>query len=337
MTIASAFSDLSVQLSSVLSASIPSPSQGVWWIGPIPLRAYGIIIATGMVIAAVWSAKRYRARGGDPDVIYDFALWIIIAGLLGARLYHVATHIGDYFYEGAQVWKAFAIWEGGMAIWGGVLGGALAAWLLARIKGVRLGPIADSIAPTLLVAQAMGRWGNYFNQELFGGPTTLPWGLEIDAAHLPAGYAEGTLFHPTFLYESLWNLMWVGIILLIERKFRLFSGQTFGLYLIAYPLGRFWIEAMRTDIAYEFLGIRVNGWAALAGLLIGIATLIIARRVAAPRDLQSGEAGTLDTDFDTDGENGADIDLDVAEGETETIDLDPARRGSSDTKPEVAH
>ena len=172
----------------LLAASgIPSPSTGVWYLGPIPLRAYGIVIAVGMIVGVWWTARRYRARGGDPDVLYDVAMWAIPIGIIGARLYHVVTSPEAYFGPGGDPWLIPQIWRGGLGIWGGVGAGALGAFLAVKRAGVCFGPIADSLAPALLVAQAIGRWGNWFNQELFGGPTTLPWGLQIDAAHLPAG------------------------------------------------------------------------------------------------------------------------------------------------------
>ena len=180
--------------------ALPSPSNGVWHLGPIPIRAYGLIIACAILISVYWSARRYQKRGGDPDLFYDVALWAVPAGILGARVYHVITSPDAYFGQGGKPLMAFAIWNGGLGIWGAVAGGALAAWLVVRHRGQRLGPIADSLAVPLLAAQALGRWGNWFNQELFGAPTTLPWGLRIDNAHLPSGYAPGTLFHPTFLY-----------------------------------------------------------------------------------------------------------------------------------------
>ncbi|MCI6412008.1 prolipoprotein diacylglyceryl transferase family protein, partial [Schaalia hyovaginalis] len=181
-------------------ASIPSPDRGVWYIGPLPLRAYGLIIVTGMILAVWWTAKRYGKRGGDPELLYDVAMWAIPMGIVGARLYHVVTTPENYFASPESMLRILKIWEGGLAIWGGVFFGALGAWIAVRRAGRRLGPVADSLAPALIMAQGIGRWGNYFNQELFGSPTTLPWGLEIDDAHLPAGYASGTLFHPTFLY-----------------------------------------------------------------------------------------------------------------------------------------
>jgi len=193
-------------MSLVAATGIPSPSEGVWYLGPLPLRAYGIIIAIGMVVGVWWTARRYVARGGSSDTIYDVALWAIPLGVVGARLYHVVTSPEAYFGPGGDPMLAFQIWRGGLGIWGGVALGALGAYVGVKRAKVRFGPIADSLAPALLVAQGIGRWGNWFNQELFGGPTTLPWGLQIDAAHVPVGYPVGTLFHPTFLYESLWDL-----------------------------------------------------------------------------------------------------------------------------------
>ena len=230
-----------------VAAGIPSPSQSVWYLGSVPLRAYGIIIAVGMVIGVWWTARRYVARGGNADTIYDVALWAIPFGVVGARLYHVVTSPEAYFGPGGDPVLALQIWRGGLGIWGGVAFGALGAFIAVRRARVAFGPIADSLAPALLVAQAIGRWGNWFNQELFGGPTTVPWGLQIDAAHMPIGYAAGTLFHPTFLYESLWNLAGAALIVWLERRRRFAAGQLFGMYLMIYTAGRSWIEMMRID------------------------------------------------------------------------------------------
>lgn len=264
----------------LLAASgIPSPSTGVWYLGPIPLRAYGIVIAVGMIVGVWWTARRYRARGGDPDVLYDVAMWAIPIGIIGARLYHVVTSPEAYFGPGGDPWLIPQIWRGGLGIWGGVGAGALGAFLAVKRAGVRFGPIADSLAPALLVAQAIGRWGNWFNQELFGGPTTLPWGLQIDAAHLPAGYAPGTLFHPAFLYECLWNLAAAALIVWLDRRRRFAAGQVFGLYLMAYTLGRAWIEMLRIDDAHTFGGLRLNVWTSLLVFAVGAVLFVIAGRL----------------------------------------------------------
>ena len=261
------------------TSGIPSPSTGVWYLGPIPLRAYGIVIAVGMIVGVWWTARRYRARGGDPDVLYDVAMWAIPIGIIGARLYHVITSPEAYFGPGGDPWLIPQIWRGGLGIWGGVGAGALGAFLAVKRAGVRFGPIADSLAPALLVAQAIGRWGNWFNQELFGGPTTLPWGLQIDAAHLPAGYAPGTLFHPAFLYECLWNLAAAALIVWLDRRRRFAAGQVFGLYLMAYTLGRAWIEMLRIDDAHTFGGLRLNVWTSLLVFAVGAVLFVIAGRL----------------------------------------------------------
>nr|WP_285896033.1 prolipoprotein diacylglyceryl transferase [Schaalia meyeri] len=282
---------------------IPSPSTGVWYLGPIPLRAYGIVIAVGMIVGVWWTARRYRARGGDPDVLYDVAMWAIPIGIIGARLYHVVTSPEAYFGPGGDPWLIPQIWRGGLGIWGGVGAGALGAFLAVKRAGVRFGPIADSLAPALLVAQAIGRWGNWFNQELFGGPTTLPWGLQIDAAHLPAGYAPGTLFHPAFLYECLWNLAAAALIVWLDRRRRFAAGQVFGLYLMAYTLGRAWIEMLRIDDAHTLGGLRLNVWTSLLVFAVGAALFVIAGRLGRSSRVEArvGESNEHDENA---GENG---------------------------------
>lgn len=289
------------------TSGIPSPSTGVWYLGPIPLRAYGIVIAVGMIVGVWWTARRYRARGGDPDVLYDVAMWAIPIGIIGARLYHVVTSPEAYFGPGGDPWLIPQIWRGGLGIWGGVGAGALGAFLAVKRAGVRLGPIADSLAPALLVAQAIGRWGNWFNQELFGGPTTLPWGLQIDAAHLPAGYAPGTLFHPAFLYECLWNLAAAALIVWLDRRRRFAAGQVFGLYLMAYTLGRAWIEMLRIDDAHTLGGLRLNVWTSLLVFAVGAALFVIAGRLGRSSRVEAsaGESDEHDENADKNGEETA--------------------------------
>lgn len=282
----------------MIAASLPSPSQGVWYIGPVPLRAYGIIIVIGMIVAVWWTSKRYGRRGGNPELLYDVALWAIPLGIIGARIYHVITSPDSYFGEGGDPLLALQIWKGGLGIWGGVALGAVGAWIAVTRAGMRMGPVADSLAPALLVAQAIGRWGNWFNQELFGSPTTLPWGLQIDDAHLPVGYASGTLFHPTFLYECLWNLTMAALIVWADRSFRFKSGQVFSLYLMAYPLGRCWIEMMRIDTAHSFFGIRLNVWTSLAVFVVGLISFIIAGRLGRSTTLVGEERFTAASQSD---------------------------------------
>ena len=260
------------------AAGIPSPSEGVWYLGPVPLRAYGIIIAIGMVVGVWWTARRYVARGGDADTIYDTALWAIPLGVVGARLYHVVTSPEAYFGPGGDPMLAFQIWRGGLGIWGGVALGALGAFIAVKRANVTLGPIADSLAPALLVAQAIGRWGNWFNQELFGAPTTLPWGLRIDAEHLPAGYAPGTLFHPTFLYEALWNLAGAAALVWLGRRFNWHGGVSMWAYMVIYTAGRIWVEYLRIDDAQHILGIRLNVWTSAVVCLSGLTGLFLTLR-----------------------------------------------------------
>lgn len=279
-------------MTALFQAGIPSPSVGVWYVGPVPLRAYGIIIAVGMVIALAWASRRYARRGGDPDLLFDLALWAIPMGIVGARLYHVITSPDQYFGPGGQPWQVWQIWRGGLGIWGAVALGAVGAWIGARRAGARLGPVADSLAPALLVGQAIGRWGNWFNQELFGAPTTAPWGLRIDAAHMPPGYPPGTLFHPTFLYESLWNLAGAALIVRLERRLRFKAGQVFALYLMVYTAGRVWIEALRIDDAHRILGVRLNVWTSLLVFAAGAVSFLLAGRLGRPWAVAAGEGGS---------------------------------------------
>lgn len=274
---------------STVATGIPSPSQGVWWLGPIPLRAYGIIIVTGMIIAVLISRKRYAARGGDGEMLFDLAMWMLPLSIIGARIYHVLANAHYYFASAERMWEIPRIWEGGIAIWGGILAGALVVVVFMRRHGQRIGPMADAIAPTILLAQALGRWGNYFNQELFGSPTTLPWGLRIDDAHLPPGYAPGTLFHPTFLYESLWNLAAFFVIIWLDKRHSFKGGQVMCLYLMAYGPIRVLMETLRLDPAYEFLGIRQNAWMSIIAVIFAVIMFIYLGRNGQPTTLTAPE------------------------------------------------
>lgn len=259
-------------------SAIPSPPQGVWYLGPVPLRAYGILMVSAMAVAVWLTGVRYQARGGERELMWDVAVWAIPFGIVGARLYHVATSPQGYFGPGGDPVRILEIWNGGLGIWGAVVLGALGAAIAVRRAGQRLGPLADAIAPALLVAQAIGRWGNYFNQELFGRPTTLPWGLAVDAAHTPAGYPLGTLFHPTFLYESLWDLAMAGVLVAVDRRVRVKAGQLFGAYMMLYALGRVWIESLRIDPAQLVGGLRLNVWTSIAVFALGILVVILCGR-----------------------------------------------------------
>lgn len=252
---------------------IPSPSQGVWYLGPLPIRAYALAILLGIFLACLWASRRYQARGGNPDLIVDLALWVIPIGIVGARIYHVCTKWQDYFGPHGDPSEIPMIWHGGLGIWGGVLAGSLTACLVLRYRGLKIAPVADAIAPTILLGQVFGRIGNYFNQELFGRPTTLPWGLEIDLSHRPFGFEHYATFHPTFLYEMLWNLAAIAALIWIERRFHPRGGMMMGFYLCAYSIGRFWVENLRIDQANHFLGLRLNVWTSL--LVFGLGILLV--------------------------------------------------------------
>ena len=251
---------------------IPSPSQGVWNLGPLPIRAYALLIILGIVVAVWVGSRRYVARGGSAGVIGDIAIWAVPFGIIGGRLYHVVTDWQLYFGPGGSgIVGALRIWDGGLGIWGAVSLGALGAWIGARRLGVALPPVADAIAPGIALAQAIGRWGNWFNQELFGAPTTLPWGLKIAPQYRPSGYEDFATFHPTFLYESLWMVGVAGVLVWADKRLRMGHGRVFALYVLLYCVGRGWIEYLRIDSANHILGLRLNLW---TSLLVGIGALV---------------------------------------------------------------
>ena len=260
--------------------SIPSPSDGSFDIGPLSIHAYGLMIALG-VVAGVWLlGRRLEARGaGTRDDASAIGMWAVLAGIIGARLYHVATSWDSFADDPGRI---IQIWKGGLGIPGGLLAGTLVAIWVARRRKVGVLPLLDSAAPAIPLAQSIGRWGNWFNQELFGKPTDLPWALEVsDATAAKAGYPPGTTFHPTFLYESIWNLALCGVLIAVDRRFRLRPGSLFGLYLIGYGIGRFWIEGLRIDPSSELAGLRWNQWVAIAFIALGTAIVVVlARRPA---------------------------------------------------------
>jgi len=263
-----------------LISSIPSPDIQYFDLGPLRVHIYALCILVGIALATWITDTRLSKRGAERGVVLDIILWAVPLGIIGARFYHVFTHPADYFYEGADLFKVFYIWEGGNAIFGSLLGGAVGAWIGCKQTGIRFWSFADALAPAMLIAQATGRLGNYFNHELFGQPTTLPWGLEIESTNpaFPAGLPEGTLFHPMFLYEILWNVLGAIVIVVLERKLYLRWGKAFGVYLIWYGIGRSVFETYRLDSSETFLAIRTNVWAALLAVAVGIAIIIIQNR-----------------------------------------------------------
>ncbi|MDD2858053.1 MAG: prolipoprotein diacylglyceryl transferase, partial [Candidatus Nanopelagicales bacterium] len=230
--------------------------------------------------------RRYEARGGQPGTIPDLAIWAVPFGIVGGRLYHVITDHQLYFGPGGSgLSGAIRIWDGGLGIWGAIALGAVGAWIGARRKGVALLPVADAIAPGIAVAQAVGRLGNWFNQELFGSPTDLPWGLRIDLAHRPPGFEQYTTFHPTFLYEALWMLGVAAVLVWADRRFTLGHGRVFALYIALYCLGRVWIEALRIDEANHILGLRLNVWTSIVVGLGGLLWFVLATRLRPGREV----------------------------------------------------
>jgi prolipoprotein diacylglyceryl transferase len=260
--------------------SIPSPDISSFELGPIRVHFYALFILIGIALAIWIGSRRFRQRGGQAGMILDIALWAVPFGIVGGRIFHVVTHWDYYFYSGADLSKVFAVWEGGLAIFGALLLGSVGAFIGARTAGIKFLAFADAIAPGVLVAQAIGRIGNYFNSELFGLPTTLPWGLEISTANpaYPAGLPAGVLFHPTFLYELIWNLMGFAVLIWLDRKLKLRWGQMFAAYLITYSIGRAFIESIRIDPSEIFFGLRTNVWSAIFGIAIGIALFVWSRR-----------------------------------------------------------
>ena len=290
-------------------AYLPSPDRGVWMLGPVPIRAYALCIIAGIVVAVLWGERRFVARGGEPGTVTDVAVFAVPFGLVGGRLYHVLTDWQTYFGPGGNPVDALRIWNGGLGIWGAVALGAVGAWIGCRRRGVPLPFFADAVAPCIVTAQAIGRLGNWFNQELYGGPTTLPWGLEIYRRVDPAtgrpdalnGIAVDptpvAIVHPTFLYELLWNLAVAVLVVWADRRFRLGHGRAFAVYVAGYSLGRFFIELMRTDPATRVFGdVRINVVVSAVVFVGAMAYLLLVRK---PREVPPfGPAPTDDAPDD---------------------------------------
>jgi prolipoprotein diacylglyceryl transferase len=276
---------------------IPSPSDGVWHLGPVPVRGYALCIIIGIFAAAILADRRYRARGGALGVINEISTWAVPFGLVGGRIYHVATDWSDYFGKGGSPIRSLEVWKGGLGIPGAVALGALGVFIACRRRGVLMPPVADCMAPGLVLAQGIGRWGNWFNQELYGRPSSLPWSVRIDAAHqcgvITSSYENNAVqaacqsgvfsnvygyFQPTFLYESIWDVGTAIALILLDRKYKLGHGRVFALYLVIYGLGRSWIEALRIDPAHHFFGLRLNDWTSVIIVLAGVIGYLVSAR-----------------------------------------------------------
>jgi prolipoprotein diacylglyceryl transferase len=290
-------------------ASIPSPTRAVWHLGPIPVRAYALCIVVGIFVALAVASRRWRARGGKSDDIWDVAGWAIVFGIIGGRLYHVITDYEKYFDKGKHPLDAFKIWDGGLGIWGAIALGVLGAWIGCYRKGIRLTAFADAAIPGVVAAQGIGRWGNWFNNELYGRPTNVPWRLEIHDIDVTTGRAQpcgfGHLgqtvcgyYHPTFLYESLWDLALAVALIWAARRWKLGRGNTFALYAMGYTAGRSWIEAMRSDYAHRFFGLRLNDWASIIVFVGALAWFLRHRGVYDESPYTRARAKTLDEDLD---------------------------------------
>lgn len=330
--------DLVTALTATDLASIPSPSEAEWQIGPIPIRAYALCLIAGIVAAGWIMEARLRARGAPKWTVLDIAVWAVPFGIIGGRLYHVITSPQAYFGAGGDPWQAFAVWEGGLGIPGAIVMGALGAWIACKQLKLPFSMAADALAPGLPVGQAIGRLGNWFNQELYGKPTEIAVGLEIDYAHRVPGYKEFATFHPTFLYELVWNLGVALTVWLADKKYKFGFGRAFAVYVALYGVGRFWIEGLRIDPAGAFLGMRTNQW---MSIIIVMAALIFLLRTSAERlvlvadaddklhpvawNSDAAKAGFVDGSKDTK--------VDQADDDSEADDdRKPAKKPSSDEK-----
>ena len=271
-----------------LLASIPSPSSGTVDLGPLTIHMYGLMLLAG-IAAAIWlTGRRWSAQGGDVDLVYRAAIWGVGFGIVGARLYHDATSWSEV---PDKWWGPFAVWEGGLGVWGGILFGAIAGGIIVRRSGASVARFADAAAPGLLLAQGIGRIGNWWNQELYGKPTDLPWGLEIDSSHYPSNqtYPEGTTFHPTFLYELIWDVVGVAVLLWVGRRFRIRPPALFALYVSWYTFGRFFEELLRIDPAHHIAGLRLNAWVSIVCFVNSTAFFVWWQLLRPRRDARATE------------------------------------------------
>ncbi|MGW3333773.1 prolipoprotein diacylglyceryl transferase [Streptomyces rubiginosohelvolus] len=318
-------------------ASIPSPSTGVIELGPIPLRGYAFCIIIGVFVAVWFGNKRWIARGGKAGTVADIAVWAVPFGLVGGRLYHVITDYQLYFSDGENWVDAFKIWEGGLGIWGAIAFGAVGAWIGCRRRGIPLPAWADALAPGIAFAQAIGRWGNWFNQELYGKPTDLPWAVEISEG---ANRVAGT-YHPTFLYESLWCIGVALLVIWADRRFTLGHGRAFALYVAAYCAGRAWIEYMRVDEAHHILGLRLNVWTAIIVFVLAVVYIVVSAKLRPGREeiVEPDRGATPGKDSGKDGSAKADADAKDAEetdAEKDPLSKDEPGKGRTAESTEAA-
>ncbi|MBM4796238.1 prolipoprotein diacylglyceryl transferase [Streptomyces sioyaensis] len=298
-------------------AFIPSPSTGVVYLGPVPLRGYAFCIIIGVFVGVWLGNRRWVQRGGRSGTVADIAVWAVPFGLVGGRLYHVITTYEPYFGPNGHPLDAFKVWQGGLGIWGAVALGAVGAWIGCRRRGIPLPAYADALAPGLALGQAIGRWGNWFNQELYGKPTDVPWALKISSD--PAIGRIGGTYHPTFLYECLWCIGVAALVIWADKRFRLGHGRAFALYVAAYCAGRAWIEYMRVDEAHHILGVRLNVWTAVIVFVLAVAYFVISAKKAPGREavvepgaqLAEGEEGDEGT-RDGDGVDGGTVSVEKA-------------------------
>ncbi len=321
-------------------AFIPSPSRGVLYLGPVPLRGYAFCIIIGVFLAVWLGGRRWVARGGNPGTVADIAVWAVPFGLVGGRLYHVITDYELYFSPGRDWVDAFKIWQGGLGIWGAIALGAVGAWIGCRRRGIPLPAWADAVAPGVALAQACGRWGNWFNQELYGRSTDVPWALKITSSE--GGRVPGT-YHPTFLYESLWCVFVALLVIWADRRFKLGHGRVLALYVAAYCVGRAGTEYLRVDTAHHVLGLRLNDWTAIIVFLFAVIGFLVSARMRPGREtiveLDISDASVKGAADATEASDASDAQADGADAAGEKADdasdADTAQAGGTDASDEA--